>query len=195
MMARMSLLTDPVPGSHAIAGAVPSSNWFNIYPVMGDSSPFKEQAVGTVYIRRVTDNQVERYIKVKNDHRNDDWVIYGGHISQRITFDDPNWAGSALALNGTIPVGAAVEKCFVRNVVAFAGATSPTITVGDGTDADRYNTGTPSVGADAAVLPVGMPSGTVEHTAAVTPVVTIADVGNATAGEATVTLTYIGALA
>jgi hypothetical protein len=44
-----------------------------------------------------------------------------------------------------LPIGATVISSLVTAVVAFVGDTSAALTIGDGTDVDRYNTGTPPV--------------------------------------------------
>lgn len=94
------------------------------------------------------------------------------------SFTDNLDATGQLDLATTIPAGAVFERATIHNVVGFAGDVSAVLTIGDGTDVDRYNTGTPSVFTTAAQgLDMGAPSGTAWHTAAVTPRLTIT--GNA----------------
>jgi len=129
---------------------------------------------------------------VRTDGRKTDLKSY----SQTIAFGDFTDGGSTagtLSLGVSIPVGAVYEATLVDDLTGFAGDTSAVITVGDGTDADRYNTGTPSVFATAAGVAMGVPSGTRYHAAAKTPVVTItsgSDWGAVTAGQLTITLLW-----
>jgi hypothetical protein len=89
-------------------------------------------------------------------------------------FTDGGGATGTLALGITIPAGAVYAQTLVTGVVGFAGDTSATFQLGDGTDADRYSTGTPSVFATAvAGADAGVPSGTKFHSAAKTPTVTV----------------------
>lgn len=95
----------------------------------------------------------------------------------------------------TIPIGAVVYACVLQPaLVGFAGDTSAVITVGDGTDGDRYMTGTPDVFSDVAGgIALGAVSGTAYHAAAKSPVVTIttaADFTSVTAGSIEFALYY-----
>jgi hypothetical protein len=83
-------------------------------------------------------------------------------------------------------------------VTGFAGDTTATIIVGDGSDTDRYMTGTPSVFATAAVgVESGVPSGSKLITTANRPTVTVTtstDFGLAVtngSGRVTVSIYYI----
>lgn len=102
-----------------------------------------------------------------------------GRLSQRLVkadFADVAATGTAV-LSGTIPAGAYVVRTVLTDVVAFSGDVSAVVTIGDGVDVDRYNTGTPSVFTSAAALDVGVPSGTAVHAVAedgVTVIVTTA---------------------
>ena len=49
---------------------------------------FKRAPIGSTYWKQVTANQHELYLKVKNDQRDDDWVLLQGVISQRLTKSD-----------------------------------------------------------------------------------------------------------
>lgn len=102
------------------------------------------------------------------------------------------------ALPGTIPAGAVFYWTAVTAIgQGFQGSpnATATMTIGDGTDADRY-TGTAGInvfttaagGADA-----GTPSGVLAHTAAKTPVITITPGsvwGSITAGTVSVRMYY-----
>lgn len=98
----------------------------------------------------------------------------------------------------TVPKGALILATKVIVDAGFAGNVSATLTVGDGTDVDRYMTGTPSVFATAADgLEVGVPSGSKLLTADNTPTLTVTTSSDFTAalsnasGIVTVTIFYI----
>lgn len=121
---------------------------------------------------------------------------------QVITFDaafgdftDGGGAAGTYDLSDQIPAGAYVIAVGLQAVVGFAGDVSAVATFGDGTDADRYNTGTPSVFATAANgVSVGDPSGTRYHNAAATVTITVTsatDWGSVTAGQLTGKIWYI----
>lgn len=75
-------------------------------------------------------------------------------------------------LTAAIPAGALFLYATVDTITGFAGDVSATITLGDGSDVDRYNTGTPSVFATAAAgVALGAPSGTAFHATAVANIV------------------------
>lgn len=96
---------------------------------------------------------------------------------------------------GTIPVGAWYICSQCTALTGFAGDTSAVITIGDGTDADRYNTGTPDVFTTAANgVALGAPSGVQSHDAAKTIKVTIttaADATSVSAGSITLEFYYL----
>lgn len=107
-------------------------------------------------------------------------------------FTDGGAAAGTFDLSVSIPAGAVFLRALVHGLTGFAGDTSATLTIGDGTDVDRYSTGTPSVFTTAAEgADMGAPSGTQFHAAAKTPKLTItsgSDWGLVTAGALTVTL-------
>lgn len=114
---------------------------------------------------------------------------------QTITYSEFTDGGSTAgtkALNVSIPAGAVFARSLITDITGFAGDTSAAVTIGDGSDVDRYNTGTPSVFATAAAgCDLGAPSGTLWHTAAATPTVTVtsnADFTSVSAGSMIVTL-------
>ena len=72
-----------------------------------------------------------------------------------------------------LPVNFWIERAMLTDVVGFAGDTSAVIIIGDGTDTDRLNTGTPSVFTTATIIDLGAPSGTRPVTTAFKPVITI----------------------
>lgn len=74
----------------------------------------------------------------------------------------------------TISAGSVFQAALVTSITGFAGDTTATIQVGDGTDVDRYNTGTPDVFASALEgVACGQPSGTAWHNQDETVTVTI----------------------
>lgn len=111
-------------------------------------------------------------------------------------FTDGGGASGTFTLTaGSIPAGATVLFSAVTAITGFTGDTSAVITIGDGTDADRYNTGTPSVFTTAANgIAVGVPSGVQYHAAAKNVVLTVtsgSDFGAVSAGSVTVSLYYL----
>jgi hypothetical protein len=109
-------------------------------------------------------------------------------------FTDNGDTTGTVELNVSIPAGAVYNQTFITAVTGFAGDTSATVQVGDGTDVDRYSTGTPSVFATAANgIDAGVPSGTKFHSAAKTPTVIVtsgSDFGAVTAGQMTIVLSW-----
>lgn len=107
---------------------------------------------------------------------------------QTVSFDQFTDGGSTagtLDLNVSIPAGAVFARTLVTAVTGFTGDTSATLVVGDGSDVDRYNTGTPSVFTTAAAgVDMGAPSGTLFHSAAITPKLTVTSNSDFTAVEA-----------
>lgn len=95
----------------------------------------------------------------------------------------------------TIPVGATFLYAAITAVTGFAGDTSAVVTIGDGTDADRYNTGTPNVFTTVANgVALGDPSGVRYHAAAKTITVTVttaADFTSVSAGSLTLEFFYL----
>jgi len=110
------------------------------------------------------------------------------------SFTDNGDATGQLDLSTTIPAGAVVAQATVHAITGFAGDTTATATIGDGTDVDRYNTGTPSVFTTATQgVDMGAVSGTAWHTANATPRVTVTGASDfgliATEGNGTMVVT------
>lgn len=194
MLGGLRTPTQPTFTHDPILGALPSM-WVNSYPVDGDAEPFLSAPLGAIYCRKVSATAKPIYYEKRaNAGRNDDWGALGGAfiIQQRVTraqFTDGGSAAGTLDLTDKIPVGAFVEQVILRDVTGFTGNTSATITIGDGTDPDRYNTGTPSVFTTAAAIDVGVPSGTKIHVAEATVRLTVtgdSDFTAITAGAMTV---------
>ena len=92
-------------------------------------------------------------------------------------FTDGGSTAGTYQLQFELPVGFFVERTQLANLVGFSGDTSAAMTVGDGSDVDRYNTGTPSVLTTTSRLDLGIASGTRFIATANRPTVTIT--GNA----------------
>ena len=84
----------------------------------------------------------------------------------------------------------------MHSLTGFTGDTSATIQVGDGSDVDRYNTGTPDVfTTNASGVDMGSVSGADWHDSTATVTITItsaADFTNVSAGAATISIFYYG---
>lgn len=110
-------------------------------------------------------------------------------------FTDGGAAVGTYNLPFTIPVGALYLGTAITNVVGFAGDTSAVLTLGDGSDADRYNAGTPNVFASAeGGVAAGVPSGVLYHDTAKTPKITVtsaADFTSVSAGSVTIEMYYL----
>lgn len=91
------------------------------------------------------------------------------------SFTDNLDATGTLVLGATIPAGAEFLRAQVSAIVGFAGDTSAAMTIGDGTDIDRYMpASTLDVFTTAAQgVAVGVPSGTTFHDSAVSTVTLI----------------------
>lgn len=189
-----------VPNEHPLVGTGPTIFWGVVAPD-GDASPWKDVPVSSVYIQK-SSTAPAMFIKRQNNARDDDWGTQGGVqvARQRISVADFTDGGSTvgtLVLGFTIPVGARVTQTILTDVVGFAGNTSAALTVGDGTDADRYNTSTLDVFATVAAVDGGAISGTAIHATAVSTVtVTVTTGTDFTAcktnglGRATVSIYY-----
>ncbi len=136
----------------------------------------------------------------------DDGLSIGGvaatgvfKFSQTVAYDaftdGGGTSGTFVITAGTIPVGATFLYSAVTAVTGFAGDTSAVLIVGDGTDADRYNTGTPDVFSTvAAGIAMGAPSGVQYHAVVGTITLTVtsaADFTSVSAGSVTVEFYYL----
>ena len=110
-------------------------------------------------------------------------------------FTDGGATIGTLDFAANIPAGAFVYQVVCTSLTGFAGDTSATIQIGDGTDVDRYMTGTPDVFSDVALgIPLGVPSGEQYHTVVKTPKITIttgADFTSVSAGDIGLDIYYI----
>lgn len=120
-------------------------------------------------------------------------------INQTVIFsqftDGTAAVGTFTLTAGTLPIGATVLASAVTAVVGFAGDTSAVLTIGDGTDVDRYNTGTINVFSTATGgVATGAVSGVAYHAAAKSVVLTVTSATDFTAvsaGSVTVRITYL----
>lgn len=110
-------------------------------------------------------------------------------------FTDGGAAVGTFATSMSIPVGAVYLATAVTAVTGFAGDVSAAMTIGDGTDTDRYNTSTIDVFSTAAAgVAAGSPSGVLYHSTAKTVTLTIttnADFTSVSAGSVTVECYYL----
>lgn len=112
----------------------------------------------------------------------------------RAQFTDGGAAIGTYQMKSAIPVGGHVLATTYTQITGFTGDTSAVMTVGDGTDVDRYNTSTPSVYTTAGAVEAGIPSGVKGHAAAIYPTLTVtsnADFTNVTAGAVKVTVFFV----
>jgi len=123
-----------------------------------------------------------------------------GMLEETVTYDQFTDGGAAVGtyqMTGSIPAGAVLLGTKVTVEAGFAGDTSAVLIIGDGSDTDRYMTGTPSVFATAADgIQTGVVSGNKLITAANRPTLTVtsgADWGSVSAGQLTVRIYYIDA--
>lgn len=113
------------------------------------------------------------------------------------TFTDGGSTVGTKTMTGSIPAGAIILGTKVLVPAGFAGDTTAALTIGDGSDVDRYNTGTIDIFTTAATgVQSGIPSGLKLQVAAVQPVLTVTsstDAGLfiAGAGSVTVSVYYI----
>jgi hypothetical protein len=188
---------NPTFANNGVAGASPAE-WYGTEAVDGDRAPWVLVPVGSVYVRKTSNTaNTQSFVKHAAEGRDDDWGIEGSvHTVQKyFTYASltANGASGTLVLAETIPVGAKVIDSVLLNVTGFTGDTSAVIIVGDGTDTDRYNTGTPSVFTTATAIDLGAASGTAIHTTAKSVTVTITSAtaySAVTAGAATLRIRY-----
>lgn len=179
-----------------VSGPKPT-DWFGTNAIDGDAGDFVQVGPGSSHIKRDLTNNLANLpvYKLKADKHDND---YGGiqlirETVTRAMFTDGGSAAGTYDLKTQIPQGALVIAAWVQDLTGFTGNTSATLTIGDGSDVDRYNTGTPSVFTTANALAMGVPSGALVHIAAVTPRLTVtgnSDFTAITAGVLTVSILY-----
>ena len=90
------------------------------------------------------------------------------------SFTDGGATVGTYQMAGSLPAGATVLGSRVLVPGGFAGDTSAALTIGDGSDVDRYNTSTVNIFTTAAAgIESGIPSGTKLLTAANRPTLTV----------------------
>lgn len=87
-------------------------------------------------------------------------------------FTDGGGTSGTYNLTVQLPAGFFVEFTKVTVDSAWSGDTTAVLIVGDGSDTDRYNTGTPSI-LTTGLKDMGVPSGQRMHTAAATVTLTV----------------------
>lgn len=105
------------------------------------------------------------------------------------SFTDGGGAAGTYTCGFTLPVGFFMERCWLTDLTGFSGDTSAVIIVGDGSDTDRLNTGTPSVLTTATSVDLGAVSGTALVATEFKPIITItgaSDWGGVSAGTLTI---------
>jgi len=120
-------------------------------------------------------------------------------FSETVAYGDFTDGGAAVGTYditaGTIPVGATFLFAAITAVTGFAGDVSAALTLGDGSDVDRYNATTIDVFSDAANgIAAGSPSGVLYHDTEATITLTIttnADWTSVSAGSVTVEFYYL----
>jgi hypothetical protein len=153
--------------------------WIGQSAVDGDRGYWVQVPVGSLYgLKSLANNNITWYEKRKNDGRDDDWGPQSGlqNVTETVLFSDFTDGGSTsgtYTLKRGVPIGAYYYKTLIQNVTGFTGDTSAALIVGDGTDTDRYNTGTPSVFTTDTSVDVGVPSGTAYHDAAKDIILTV----------------------
>ena len=111
-----------------------------------------------------------------------------GVRSETVSYDaftDGGGTSGTYQMLGSLPKGAVVLGTKVLVPAGFAGDTTAVLVIGDGSDVDRYSTGTPSVFATAANgIQSGVPSGTKLLTSANRPTLTVTSGADFTAVDA-----------
>jgi hypothetical protein len=195
----MFIPSDPKYMESGVHGPMPIL-WYGVDAPDGDGNPWVQAPNGSIYVQQDITNELSLFHqKVKNDGADNDWVPLGGVgvLAETVAladFTDGGGAAGTYNLKTQIPQGAWVQQVILQDVTGFAGDTSAVITVGDGSDVDRYNTGTPSVFTTANAIDLGVPSGTKIHTAAATVTLTVtsgSDWGAVTAGQLTIKIFYL----
>ena len=126
------------------------------------------QLTKLVEVKRVlSTTKVRGYFRI-GDSEKARYVTYQQSVAIA-DFTDGGSTTGTLALTASIPAGALYVSSLITAIIGFAGDTTATIQIGDGSDVDRYTTGTPTVFTTAAAgVDLGVPSGTKWHTAATT---------------------------
>lgn len=198
------IINKPEAFENGVDGAAPQA-WYSKATLDGTRGPWAYAPIGSHYWQKLSSAASKLFRRVKAGHASlgaltDDWAEVVGVVTQTVKvseFTDGGSTSGTFVLTPQIPQGAFVVQTTVINVTGFAGDTSAVLTVGDGSDVDRYNTGTPSVFATANAVAMGVPSGTKDHTAAATITLTITSATDFTAvvtngaGQLTIRIYYL----
>lgn len=191
----MAAIIEPTMRYHesGLFGAGPAI-WYGTDAPDGDAGDWVRAPIGSRYFRKMGSGGIW-YEKQSLGALNGDWRPTSGAIVQTVAytdFTDGTAAVGTKVLAYGIPVGATVKRAFVQALTGFTGNVACALTIGDGSDVDRYNTGTPSIFTTAAgETDLGVPSGTAYHTAAVSVTLTAtanSDWTAVTAGQMTVVI-------
>ena len=155
--------------------------WVGFGAIDGTAANWLQQRVGSLYgqIDRTNNLFNGWWVKQKATGLNSDWGPVNGVLvlSETIpytAFTDGGGTSGTYTMKQAIPAGAIALRTRIGPILGFTGNVSAVITIGDGSDVDRYNTVTPSVFTTASQgVDAGAVSGTAWHTAAINPVVTV----------------------
>lgn len=155
-----------------------------------DRSGWSIDAQGNFFL-----NAVKKFYR--NRGQND--IVCGVNvITQTFTRAGMTDGGAAVGtavFTDSLPVGAIILGMRIVPTVGFIGDTSAVITVGDGSDPDRYMTGTPNVFVAApSGVDAGVPSGIKTVLTANAPTLTLTsatDFTNVSGGSVTITIFYL----
>lgn len=183
-------------GESGTMGPKPS-DWYGTDVIDGDAGDFVQAPKGSSYQRvDLTNNQAQLPLtKTKANGADNDWsgIQMITETVTRAMMTDGGSTSGTYVLKAAIPAGAFVIQTLLQDVTGFTGDTSAAVIIGDGTDTDRYNTGTPSLFTTAVMIAAGVPSGTKEHIVEKSVTVTItsaADFTNVAAGSVTIKILY-----
>lgn len=196
-MAIVTPMSVPI-NHHNLLGAVPA-------PIYGTANPdgstgFKERPIGTTYIQVINRWHQVVWQKVAHNGNAQDWsgqgfLTFTANVGDFTDGSSTSGTFSSADVDAALklPIGAFIVGAVAYVHEGFTGDTTAALTIGDGSDPDRFNTGTPSVLA-AGYVTVGKPSGTGTVSAAAAPVVLTvtgsADFTAIEAGSITVKVQY-----
>jgi hypothetical protein len=179
----MALTDDTTHLGEVAAGAANDNYYVPVFPNGGPPQTLMPLSQLTTYVESTLDAAPVLVTTIEETG-----ILYSA-------FTDGGSTVGTFALTDPIPAGAFVLEVEVDVVAGFANDTSAVLTIGDGTDVDRFNTGTPSVFATAATgIAVGRPSGRGYCATAATVTLTVttnADFTSVNAGNLSVRIRYI----
>lgn len=201
----MRVSNDYQTNAHPISGSSqPEIKWSTDRP--NANTEFTALAPGSLVICKPQAGIVEYWVRgVDSQDLIGDFACVAGVLTERISvadFTDGGSTAGTLVLTADLPAGAFILGSSVMDVTGFAGDTTAVLTIGDGSDADRYNTSTFNVFSTAtipaSVTTQNAPSGNRGSTAATTTVtITVTTSADFTtcksngAGRATIKIYYL----